>query len=81
MSESGTTLNVPLDSETGAGLRRLAEARATTLAALAAEAIRFYLECEAWQVEGIKKAIEEAEAGDFATGAEAQAVFAKWTRR
>jgi RHH-type rel operon transcriptional repressor/antitoxin RelB len=81
MNEPSATLAVPLDSDTERRLRQLAGLRATSEAALAAEAIRLYVDCDAWQVEEIKKGIDEAEAGDFASDAEAQAVFAKWTRR
>ena len=38
-----------------------------------------YLECEAWQIEETQKALQEAEAGDFATEAEADAVFSNWS--
>ena len=32
-----------------------------------------------WQIDEISKAIKEADAGDFATDAEVQAVIEKWT--
>lgn len=42
-------------------------------------AITAYLEIYQWQIEEIKKGIAEAEAGDFASEEETQAVFAKLT--
>ena len=81
MSAPAMTLTVPIDSDTEARLKRLAQARATTQTALAVEAIRLYIECEAWQVEEIKRGIEEADAGDFASETEVRAAFAKWAHR
>jgi predicted transcriptional regulator len=43
------------------------------------EAIDSYLETHRWQIEEIKKAVAEAEAGDFASEEEVEAVFAKLT--
>ena len=81
MSESATTLAVPLDSGTEERLARLAKARGTIQTALAAGALRLDLESEAWQVEEIKRGIEESDAGDFASETDARAVFAKWAHR
>ena len=81
MSEPAMTLTVPIDPDTEARLRRIAERRATSEVAVATEAIRLYVECDAWQIEEITDGVAEAEAGDFASDAEVQAVFAKWTRR
>jgi predicted transcriptional regulator len=43
------------------------------------EAINLYLEIYYWQVAEIQSGIAEAEAGDFATEDEVQAVFARLT--
>ncbi len=43
------------------------------------EAINLYLEVYHWQVDEIKQGIAEADAGDFATEDEVQAVFARLT--
>jgi predicted transcriptional regulator len=43
------------------------------------EAINLYLEVYHWQVEEIKQGIAEADARDFATEDEVQAVFARLT--
>ncbi|MBC6423436.1 MAG: CopG family transcriptional regulator [Hormoscilla sp. SP5CHS1] len=42
-------------------------------------AIDSYLEIHRWQIEEIEKGLLEAEAGDFASEEEVQAVFAKLT--
>ncbi len=75
------TLSVPLDAEVEEQLHRLARAKATTKTALAAEAIRLYVESETWQIEEIKRGIEEADSGDFASDREVHETLAKWLRR
>ncbi len=42
---------------------------------LIAEALDNYLEAQEWQLEEIRAAIRESEAGDYATDAEVEAVF------
>ena len=42
------------------------------------EAMREYIDREAWQIAEIKKALSEADAGDFATEAEMAALDMKW---
>jgi predicted transcriptional regulator len=44
------------------------------------EAIDGYLEIKQWQRDEIRKAIAEADAGDFVPEAEMEALFAKWTQ-
>jgi predicted transcriptional regulator len=43
------------------------------------DALREYLAREAWQIEEIQKALKEADAGDFATPEEVNAIADKWT--
>lgn len=81
MSESTSSLTVPLDPQTRDRLDRLAAATSRSQSLLAAEAIRDYVDRETWQIEEIKKGIEEADAGDFASEAEVRAAFAKWQSR
>lgn len=45
---------------------------------LAAKAIENYVELNAWQIARIKEGIAEADRGEFATGEEVEAVFAKY---
>ncbi len=44
------------------------------------EAIDEYLAHRQWQIDEIKKAIDEADAGDFVSDQEMEALFAKWTK-
>ena len=45
---------------------------------LISRAIREYLQNQTWQIEETKRAIEEADAGEFAGEEEVEAFFAKW---
>ena len=42
------------------------------------EAVRSYISLHRWQIDEIKKAITEADAGDFASDEEMEALYAKW---
>lgn len=56
----------------------LAEATGRTKTFLAVQALRNFVDQEAWQIAEIKKAIDEADAGDFATDEEMGELDAKW---
>ena len=56
----------------------LAEATHRTKSYLAGEAIRQYLDLETWQVGEIQLALKEADAGDFATDVEVEAIVRKY---
>jgi RHH-type rel operon transcriptional repressor/antitoxin RelB len=43
----------------------------------ATEAVRSYIELDAWQITEIEAALKEADAGDFATDQEVEAVLRK----
>jgi predicted transcriptional regulator len=72
MDTATITLRVP--AQVRDQLDKLAEATHRSKSYLAGEAIRQYLDLEAWQVGEIQQAIEEADAGDFASDAEVDAV-------
>jgi len=42
------------------------------------EAVRSYISLHRWQIDEIKKAVTEADSGDFASDKEMEALFAKW---
>jgi predicted transcriptional regulator len=69
------TLRVPVDIKDQ--LDKLADATQRSKSFLAGEAIRQYLDLEAWQIGEIQQAIVEADAGDFATDDEVDAVVRK----
>lgn len=75
MDTATLTLRVPVEIRDQ--LDKLAEATHRTKSFLAGEAIRQYLDLEAWQVGEIQQAIKEADAGDFASDAEVDAIAKK----
>jgi RHH-type transcriptional regulator, rel operon repressor / antitoxin RelB len=70
-------ITIKVDRKTRARLAKLAIETKRSESRLAAEAIRSYVDVNEWQVEGIKQAIKEADAGDFATDEEIKATFRK----
>ena len=72
------TLTVRLDAELKARLEALAKSTRRTKSFLAAEAIAAFVDANAWQVAEIEQAVQEADAGDFASDDEVEEMFAKW---
>ena len=60
-------------------LEALAQSTKRSKSFLAAQAIASYVEQEAWQITEIENAVEEANAGDFASETEVDAVISKWS--
>ncbi|MEJ2445499.1 MAG: CopG family ribbon-helix-helix protein [Exilibacterium sp.] len=73
-----TTMTIRLEPELKARLDQLAEATHRSKSFLASEAIREFIELNEWQIQEIKEAIKEADAGDFADDQEVKDVFGKW---
>ncbi|MBE9094999.1 CopG family ribbon-helix-helix protein [Tychonema sp. LEGE 07203] len=69
----------PIDSDKKEALRTIATVMDRDLSYVLNEAIASYLEIYQWLLDEINKGVAEAEAGDFATDDEVQAVFAKLT--
>jgi predicted transcriptional regulator len=76
-----TILTLRVDEKLKKKLDKLAKSTQRSRSFLAAEAIRDYVELNEWQIKEIKKAIKQADAGDFATDEEVEAMFKKWTKR
>jgi predicted transcriptional regulator len=76
---ASSIVTVRLDEALKGRLEALARGTKRSKSFLAAEAIAQYLEREAWQIEETQKALQEADAGDFASEAEVDAVFSKWS--
>ncbi len=72
------TVTLRLDDAVKDKLEKLAESTHRSRSFLAAEAIKAYVDSNEWQINEIHSAIQEAEAGDFASEAEVKAVFDKW---
>ena len=73
-------LTIRIDAKSKKRLEKLAKATARTKSFLAAQAVRNYLDLNEWQIAEIKKGIEEADRGEFASDAEVKAFFSKWKR-
>ena len=78
MTES-SVFTVRLGPELRAKLEALARSTHRTKSSLAAEAIAAYVDFNAWQTGEIQKGLAEAKAGDFASDAEMQDFFTKWS--
>ncbi len=77
METAVLTLRVP--AELRDRLEALAKATQRSKAYHSVEAIREYLEHQSWQIEEIQQGLKEADAGDFASDIEVEAVFNKWS--
>jgi predicted transcriptional regulator len=73
-----STMTLRLDDEVKARLEKLAGATRRSKSFLAAEAIREFVETNEWQIQEVRKAIKEADAGDFASDADVAKVARKW---
>ena len=80
MSELTTTMTVRVPMQLKEQLDQLAQRTARSKSWLAADAIRAYIELHEWQISEIEAGIREAGAGEFASQADVEAVFARWTR-
>ena len=74
-------LTLRVDSKLKKKLDKLAKTTQRSRSFLAAEAIREYVALNEWQVEEIKRAIQQADAGDFATDEEVEEMFRKLAKR
>ena len=73
-------LTLRLDSDLKKQLEKLALSTHRSKSFLAAEAIREYIAVNEWQIQEIKKAIKEADQGDFASDHEVQKIMNKWAK-
>ena len=71
-------MTIRVDRKTKARLEKLAKVMDRTKSYVAAEAIRAYVDLNEWQIAEITAALKEADAGDFATEKQVQAVMRKW---
>jgi predicted transcriptional regulator len=74
-----TTLSLRVPTKTVEQLGQLAEATGKSRNFIAVQAMQDFIEREAWQVAEIMQALKEADAGEFATDEEVQAIKAKWS--
>jgi RHH-type rel operon transcriptional repressor/antitoxin RelB len=73
-----SVMSLRLSDEMADTLASLAKATGRTKSFLAINALQEYLTRESWQIAELQRAVEEADAGDFATDGEVKAVMDKW---
>lgn len=73
------SMSIRLPDELADQLKDLSEITGRTKNFLAVQALRNFIEQESWQIAEIKKGLAEADAGDFATDEEMQALNTKWS--
>ena len=76
-----TVLTLRLDPRLKKQLDLLSRATSRSRSFVAAEAIREYVALNNWQIDETKKALSEADRGDFADEKDVQQTVKRWTRR
>jgi RHH-type transcriptional regulator, rel operon repressor / antitoxin RelB len=74
-------VTVRLEPELRERLDRLAKAQRRSRSFMATEATREYVKVNEWQIEETRKALAEADRGEFACPSEVRRVMKKWTKR
>jgi len=69
------TISARLDETTRGKLELLAQATKRSKSFLVTEAVQEYIKTQEWQIAAIKKGLEAAEQGDFATDDEVRGFF------
>jgi predicted transcriptional regulator len=75
---NSNTLTLRLDAKLCKRLDKLAKTTRRDRCVLARQAIRKFLSLNEWQIAEIKKALREADAGDFASEDEVKEMYEKW---
>jgi predicted transcriptional regulator len=73
-------VTVRMDKDAVAQLDEFAKSDDRDRSYLIKQAVDSYIRMRKWQIEDIKKAIAEADAGDFASEGEVEAMFQELTR-
>lgn len=78
MAEPTSTMTVDVPASVKERLEELARTTSRPEASLVSDAISSYVEVQEWQIEEIRKGLEEADSGEFAADQEATELFSKW---
>ncbi len=73
-----TTITARIDAPTQAKLEQLAKSTERSRSWLVSEAVKRYIEQEAWQIAAIEEGVRAADAGEFASDKEVKDFFASW---
>jgi len=76
-----SVLTLRLDPKLKKQLDRLSRATNRSRSFVAAEAIREYVALNEWQIQETKKAVMEADRGDFASDRDVEQTLNKWKHR
>lgn len=76
--ETNAVLALRMPLKTRQKLDLLAKATGRTRSFLALDAICSYVDVQSWQVQETKKALQEAEASDFASPKQVKKILGKW---
>lgn len=79
MTTEKVSVTIRLDQETVAFLDRLAKIEDRDRSYLIKQAVASFVRLHRWQIEEIRKAVKEADAGLFASDKEVAKRFLKWT--
>lgn len=74
-------LTLRLEPKLTQQLDKLADATQRSRSFLIAEAVREYLALNEWQIEETKKALAEADRGEFASDKQVRQAVKRWARR
>ena len=74
-------ITLRLDSKIKKKLDKLAKATERSRSFLAAQAIQEFVALNEWQIEETRKAVAQADAGDFASDEDLTRVIKKWAGR
>jgi RHH-type rel operon transcriptional repressor/antitoxin RelB len=74
-------VTVRLEPELRERLDRVAKAQRRSRSFMATEATREYVKVNEWQIEETRKALAEADRGEFASPSEVRRAVKKWTKR
>jgi len=77
---SSSVLTLRIEAELKEQLDKLAASTQRSKSFLAAEAIREYIALNKWQIAEIKKAVAEADRGEFASERAVRKVLGKWKK-
>ncbi|HTR25203.1 MAG TPA: CopG family ribbon-helix-helix protein [Terriglobales bacterium] len=74
-------LTLRLDAKLKTRLDRLSKSMNRSRSFVAAQAIQEFVSLNEWQIAEIKKAVEAADRGEFASDEEVEKKLKRWTRR
>ena len=75
---NSSTISARINDDTARNLEKRAKATKRSKSYLAGEAIQAYIEDQLWQIDAIKKGVEDADKGLFASDEDVKKTFKRW---